>query len=51
MVLLELVDVLRWIVESSVVLVGNYCWRNSVWFAVGLLILLEMWENCFGDWQ
>ena len=49
MVLLELVDVLRWIVESSVVIVGSYCWRNLAGFAVGLLILLEMLENYFGD--
>ena len=50
-VLLELADVLCWIVESSVVIVGNYCWRILGWFVFGLLILLEMLESCFGDWQ
>ena len=49
-VLLELADVPCWIVESSVVIVGNY-WRNLVWLAFGLLVLLELLESCFGDWQ
>ena len=43
-VLLELVDVPRWIVESSVVIVGNYCWRNLLWLAFG-------WLPDFLDWK
>ena len=50
-VLLELADVPCWIVESSVVIVGDYCWRNLVWLACGLLGLLELLDSCFGDWQ
>ena len=50
-VLLELAGVPCWIVESLVVIVGSYCWRNLLWLAFGLLILLELVESCFGDWQ
>ena len=50
-VLLELADVPCWIVESLVVIVWSYCWRDLLWLAFGLLILLELVESCFGDWQ